>query len=86
MTIDELARITQKGFEGVGAEIKELRGEVKDFKQETYERFDKVETRLNTVEAGLNRIENRFVGTHQNRIERLEDDMRVVKTTLKIGK
>lgn len=86
MTIDELARITQKGFEGVGVEIKDFREEVKDFKQETRELFDKVETRLGTIEAGLNRIENRFVGAHENRIERLEDDMRVVKTTLKIGK
>lgn len=86
MTIDELARITQKGFEGVGAEIKELREDMNNRFQKVDERFDKVETRFGTVEEGLNRIENRFVGAHENRIERLEDDMRVVKTTLRIGK
>ena len=31
-------------------------------------------------------MENRFIGNHENRIEKIEDDMRQVKTALKIGK
>ena len=45
-------------------------------------RIDGVETRLDRVDERLDRIENRLIATHERDIERLRDDMRLVKTKL----
>jgi len=73
--IENLAISVQKGFIEVKQEIKELEIKVN-------ERFDKVDERFDKVEERLENIEG-FVGGHERRFERLEDDMRMVKT--KVG-
>ena len=80
-TIDDLARMVQKGFENTASAQ-----ELGDFRAEANTRFERIDTRFNKVETRLDNMENRFIGAHENRIERLEDDMRQVKTALKIGK
>lgn len=86
MTIDDLARMTQKGFEGVGVEIKELLVEMNNRFKVVDERFKVVDEKFKAIDERFDRMENRFIGNHENRIERLGDNMRIVKTTLKIGK
>ena len=73
--IENLAISVQKGFIEVKEEFKEVRREIKELDQKFDERFDKVEERLENIEG--------FVGGHERRFERLEDDMRMVKT--KVG-
>jgi len=73
MTIEDLALITQKGFNDVDVQF----GEVG-------QRFDAVEVRLDSVDIKLERIENLLLRAHDNRLEKLEDDVRNVKTILKI--
>ena len=41
--------------------------------------------RFNKVDERLDRIENILIRAHENRIERPEDGLRVVKTRLKIA-
>ena len=64
--IDNLAISVKKGFD-------EADKNLKDFRVEVNVRFNKVETRLD-------RIENILVTGHENRIERLEDKVRVLET------
>ena len=45
-------------------------------------RIDGVETRLDRVDERLDRIENRLIAAQERDIERLRDDMRLVKTKL----
>jgi hypothetical protein len=47
-------------------------------------RFDMVDKRLDAVDYRLDRIENLLIRAHENRIEKLEDNMRLVKTKLSI--
>ncbi len=63
ITTDELARMVQKGFENT-ATADDVAG--------VYTRLDKIDTRLD-------RIENILIRAHENRIERLEDKMRVME-------
>ncbi|MEK7208361.1 MAG: hypothetical protein AAB699_02305 [Patescibacteria group bacterium] len=62
ITVEDLAGITAKGFEGVD---KRFDGVDK--------RFDAVDKRLDGVDVRLDRIENLLLRDHLNRIERLED-------------
>jgi ribosome-associated translation inhibitor RaiA len=73
--VEDLAISVQKGFIEVKQEMKA------GFKA-VDERLNKVEERLDKVEERLENIEG-LVGGHERRFERLEDDMRVVKT--KVG-
>lgn len=54
----------------------------------TKDRFDEVEERFekrfDTVEFRLDRIEDLSIGGQERRIESLEDNMRLVKTKLKL--
>lgn len=68
MTIEDLARITKSGFDATAT------------KQEMRE----VNDRLDKVDHRLDRIENLLLRAHENRIETLEDSMRLVKTKLSI--
>jgi len=69
-TTDDLARMVQKGFDGVDKKLE---------KTATKEDLASTEAKL---ETRLDGIENLLLRALENRIERLEDDMRVVKTTL----
>ena len=72
ITIDDLARMIAEGFRQTAtkAEFGELRSEVGEIKQDLRE----VSERVRVIESLLT----------SNRIERIEDDMRRVKTILKI--
>ena len=63
ITLDDLALMTQQGFQEVHTEIGELRARVD-------ERFEKVDVRLD-------RIEHLLIGGHDRRLDKIEDDMRV---------
>ncbi len=67
MTIEDLARITKNGFDTTAT------------KQEMRE----VNDRLDKMDGRLDKMENLLLRAHENRIEKLEDNMRLVKT--KIG-
>lgn len=75
VTIDDLAGMTQRGVDLVHTEIKNVRGEVKNvqgdvsaLRREMNERFDVVELKL--------------IGAHDRRLDKIEDDMRIIKTAL----
>lgn len=69
ITIEDLAMMTQKGFSHSAEELKNFRTEVN-------KRFDKMDIRLD-------HIENLILTDHRNRLERLEDKIRVIETALK---
>jgi hypothetical protein len=46
--------------------------------------FTEMDKRFDAIDARFDRIENITLRDHENRIERLEDGQRVVKTYLKI--
>ncbi|MEK7552306.1 MAG: hypothetical protein AAB534_02725 [Patescibacteria group bacterium] len=76
--IDNLAQSVAWGFEAVEKRFDEVDEKFEKIDRrfdEVDKRFDKVDSRLNTLEALL----------ASNRIERLEDSMRQVKTLLKIN-
>jgi len=73
-TIDDLARMVQKGFENTAT--KDDLVEVNTRLDGMDKRFDKIDTR--------DHIENLLLRAHDNRIERLEDKMRVVETALEV--
>lgn len=68
MTLEKLARMTQNGFSESKLDLNKL--EIKMDK-----RFDEVENRLD-------HIENLLIHALEIRVEKLEDDMRTVKTAL----
>ena len=63
-TNDALARMVKEGFDQTA----------------TKEQFHTIEKRLGQVDTRLDRIENLLLQDHLNRIERLEDDIRILKT------
>lgn len=77
MNIDKLAIMIKNGFDNVDEKMAT--------KQEMQEGFDVVNKRFDGIDARLNKIENLLIRAHENRIERLEDNMRLVKTKLAIG-
>jgi cob(I)alamin adenosyltransferase len=70
MTIEDLAVMVQGGFDEVNGKIINIRDEMDQGFKEVNQRLD--------------RIENILIAGHDRRIERLEDNMREVKTALKI--
>ncbi len=84
MTIDKLASMMNTAFEDIREKMA-----TKDDIKHLEERFDKVdmrldmvEGRLETVENSLERIESKVDNRQENRISKLEDDVRVLKTTI----
>lgn len=67
LTIDDLARMVQKGFEHTAS-----KDEIGDMRHETKAEFSDIRKRLD-------RIENILIRGHENRIERLEDKVRVME-------
>ncbi len=70
--IEELAIMVARGFEEAKKDLneakEELRDKMRDMKEELLVRIDHIEFNLHR--------------NHDNRIEKLEDDMRIVKTDL----
>lgn len=83
ITIDELAAMMNSSFEALKKDLKEEIGESNNsLKKELKAEIQEVKDRLDTVEDSLERIENKVENRHETRITKLEDDMRVVKTTI----
>ena len=85
ITLEELARMVQGGFEQVGQDIKSFREEVNARFQDVDSRFQAVDNRLDSIESEIREIKNvlgplvRTVAalevdfqTLQRRVERLE--------------
>lgn len=71
ITIDDLARMVQKGFEATATkEETATKKDLNQLKSEMNERFDKIERLILT--------------DHKKRIEKLEQDMRQLKNALAI--
>ena len=68
--VENLAVSTQRNFDSLG---REMNG-----------RFDEVDKKFEAVELRFDRIENLLMRAHENRLEKLEDNMRLVKTKLSI--
>lgn len=64
--IDGLASMVARGFEHTA----------------TKKDISEVRTRLDGIDDRLDRIENLLIRAHENRIERLEDKVRVLETAL----
>ena len=74
ITIETLAHSVANGFSEVKSDIKSL-------EKKLDERFDAVDKKLDDVDSRLTTVEALLAS---NRIERLEDSMRQVKTLLKL--
>lgn len=72
-TIDDLAGMVQKGFVGVDKRFDDMA---------TKDDLTEVNTRLDGIDTRLEHIENMLLRAHENRLEKLEDKMRVVETAL----
>ena len=70
ITIEDLARMVQKGFDETAKKI------------DMDARFDGVQERFNAVEMRLDRIEKFLLEEHRRRIEKLEDQMQEVRNAL----
>jgi tetrahydromethanopterin S-methyltransferase subunit G len=75
ITIDDLAMMTQRGFDGIEKCFDAVETRVGRGFAETKEEFTKVHERLDVFEHLL-------IGRHDKRLDKLEDDMRVIKTLL----
>ncbi len=68
VTLEDVLDVTQKGFERIESTMA-TKADVKHLE----ERIDKVETKVD-------RIENILIRAQDNRLDKLEDDVRVLKT------
>ncbi len=64
ITLEDLGRMVQAGFEQVDNHLTELG-----------KRFDAIERRLDRIEERLDRIEKVLLERHEERIKRLEDSL-----------
>ena len=76
MTIEDLAAMTQRGFDGVQKENGGVKQEIGGVKQELGE----VKKELGKVVVRLDRIETRVNQLHDARLDKLDDQMRRVIT------
>jgi len=68
--IDNLAIMTQRGFAETNGKIDGVKEELNAFHEEVNDRFDNVK--------------NILYRAHDNRIEKIEDDVRMLKTVMKM--
>ena len=73
VTIEDLARITKGGFDAVDKRFAQVDGKIGSLHNEMNVRFEQVNARFD-------HIENLLIRAHENRIEKLEDEMRILKT------
>lgn len=71
-TMDDLAMMVQRGFMEMGGRIDELRTETNG----------KIDSLRAETKDGFARIENVLLRGHENRIEKIEDDTRILKTAV----
>lgn len=77
-TIDDLAVMVQKGFIGVDSKINNLQKDMVNGFKNVDKRFDEVNQRLI-------KIERKIDSNHEQRIEKLEDDVKWLKGQLTLG-
>ncbi|MFH0740014.1 MAG: hypothetical protein V1819_02895 [bacterium] len=77
-TIDDLAIMVQKGFIGVDSKINSIQKNMDTGFKAVDKRFDEVNQRLI-------KIERKIDSNHEQRIERLEDDVKWLKGQLTLG-
>ncbi len=73
ITIEDLAAMTQRGFAGVDEKFTGTDNKIEGLRTEMNTRFNEINTRFD-------RIENLLLRAHENRLDRIEDDIRVLKT------
>ena len=80
ITIGDLARMVQKGFNGV-----DLRFDKVDQRfDKVDQRFDRIDQRFDKVEDRLETIEKLLIVNHRERIERLEIEVKELKELLAV--
>jgi len=82
ITINQLAEMMQRAFNELHIEVKEQIKDVKAQISGVEVRLSGVEHRLDGVEHRLDIIEGKLTTNQENRISRLEDDVRIIKTKL----
>ena len=86
VTIDELAKMMNRSFEHLENKIdgveSSLRAEMREGFARVDDRFSEVNTRMDIMDEYKDLPEGKRFNNHENRISRLEDNMRVVKTAL----
>jgi archaellum component FlaC len=75
VTIEDLARITKSGFDAVDKRFEQVDGKIGSFHNEMNARFEQVNARFD-------HIENLLIRAHENRIEKLEDEVKILKTLI----
>lgn len=70
--MDDLAGMTQRGFASVDKQFENFHHEMNDHFHEIHKRFDVVDSRLDRIEF--------MVSGHDRRLDKLEDQMLIVKT------
>jgi predicted nuclease with TOPRIM domain len=78
ITINQLAQMMQRSFGHLEGRIDKL--EVRFDSLEG--RFDFTEKRFDDLEVRFDLLESKIVNNHENRLSRLEDDVRIIKTKL----
>jgi len=80
VTIEDLAGMTQRGFQKIDSRFEQVnaRFEQVDINLESFRA--EVNHRFEQVNARFDHIENLLIRAHENRIEKLEDEMRILKT------
>ena len=73
ITMDALAGMVQKGFEGTDRQLDAIGGDVKELKDHMVQ-----------VKGQLDRIEKLLIEEHRRRIEKLENDVITLKDALNI--
>lgn len=80
ITLDDLAVMTQNGFNDLRSD---MNNGFTELRSEMDVRFNTVDNRFDKIEHRLDRIENIILREHDNRIMRLEDEVRMLKTSSK---
>ena len=76
ITLDDLALMTQRGFEAMNERFEQVDQRFAQIDQ----RFERIDKKFEGVDVRLDRIEHLIGGSHDRRLDKIEDDMRVVKT------
>ncbi|MEK7152175.1 MAG: hypothetical protein AAB773_01965 [Patescibacteria group bacterium] len=76
--IENLAAMTARGFEKVDKRFEKVDKRLDGIDG----RLDGIDSRLDGIDVRLDRIENLLIRDNTNRIERLEDKIRIIETAL----
>src|SRR3989344_41759 len=81
-TIDDLAMMVSRGFENAATkrDIHGIEQEMDGLEKGMNERFNSVDVRLQKIDDRLDHVEHHLVFGHTNRLEYLEDAVRMLKT------